>query len=279
MTTVNGKTVLVTGGARGIGKGLARACLEAGAKVVITNLDTAVAERTVAELSAIGPVRAVRCDATDRDAVDALLDDIWANEGPLDVAFSNAGAGGMARILDTSMDDVRQQFATNLYSGLHLVQSYVPRLIDADRAGHIMFTGSENSLVMPPGNADLAMGIYGGTKHALLVIAEWLRHELKGTPVTVSVLMPGPVLTEGLAATFDTLARNPNDAALRARFSPTSEQTLRERFITTAQCAEIALRGLELGLFYIPTQAHIKADVDARHQELSAAFAALGIGT
>jgi NAD(P)-dependent dehydrogenase (short-subunit alcohol dehydrogenase family) len=277
MNSVKDKTVLVTGGARGIGKGLAKACLAEGARVVITNLDVDVAAATVDELSAMGAIRAVRCDATDRGAVDDLFDDIWASEGPVDVAFSNAGTGAMAPILDMPMEEVHQLFATNFDSALNLAQSYAPRLIEADRPGHIMFTGSEHSLSTPPWSADLGFGIYGASKHAMLVVAEWLRNELQDTKVTVSVLMPGPVLTEGLAATFDALASNPNDPALRSRFSETTEHALRDRFISTEVCAEIALRGLAQGLFYIPAQPHIKGDVDARYRELSEAFAALGL--
>jgi NAD(P)-dependent dehydrogenase (short-subunit alcohol dehydrogenase family) len=277
MNTVNDKTVLVTGGARGIGKGLARACLEQGARVIITNLDVDVAARTVEALSALGDIRSVRCDATDRGAVDELFDNIWANEGPVDIVFSNAGSGAMTRLLDTPVDSVHQQFSTNYESAIHLAQSYVPRMVAAGRPGHIMFTGSEHSLVMPSGNADLAMSIYGSTKHALLALAEWLRFELADNNVGVSMLMPGPVLTEALSSTFDALASNPDDPGLRATFSTSSEQTLRDRFISTQRCAEVALRGLQLGLFYIPAQPHIRADVDARHEELSAAFDALGI--
>jgi len=277
MNDLRGRTVLVTGGAQGIGKGLAKACLGAGARVVITNLDEAIAARTVAELGTLGPIRSIRCDATDRAAVDALLDDIWAVEGPVDVAFCNAGAGTMAPILEVPMDQVRAQFAVNLDSALHLSQSLVPRLLADGRAGHIMFTGSENSLVMPHGNRDLAMGIYGGTKHALLVIAEWLRYELSGTPVTVSVLLPGPVLTERLAGTFQALAAEPVDPALRARFPQSAEQTLRERFISTDECAALALAGLAKGLFFIPTQAYILDDVEARYREIRDAFAAMGL--
>jgi NAD(P)-dependent dehydrogenase (short-subunit alcohol dehydrogenase family) len=277
MKDLDGRTVLVTGGAQGIGKGLAKACLGAGARVVITNLDETIAARTVAELSALGSIRSVRCDATDRAAVDALLDQIWAVEGPIDVAFCNAGAGAMAPILEVPMEQVRGQFALNLESAIHLTQSLVPRLLAAGRPGHIMFTGSENSLVMPHENRDLAMGVYGGTKHALLVIAEWLRYELAETPVTVSVLLPGPVLTERLAATFDALAADPVDPALRGRFPQRAEQTLRERFISTDECAALALAGLRKGLFYIPTQAYILEDVEARYREIREAFAAMGL--
>jgi len=277
MKDLQGKTVLVTGGAQGIGKGLAKACLQAGARVVITNLDAAIAARTVKELSVLGPIRSVRCDATDRAAVDALFDDVWASEGPVDVAFCNAGAGAMCPILDVSMAEVQTQFAVNLHSAIHLTQSLVPRLVAAGHSGHIMFTGSENSLVMPHGNRDLAMGIYGGTKHALLVIAEWLRHELADTPVTVSVLLPGPVLTERLAGTFQALAAEPLDPALRARFPQSAERTLRERFISTDECAARALEGLRLGLFYIPTQSYILDDVETRYREIREAFSAMGL--
>ena len=123
----------------------------------------------------------------------------------------------------------------------------------------------------------MKMGIYGTTKHALLVLAEWLRYELRDTGVDVSMLMPGPVLTEGLAGTFEALTQNPDDPGLRSTFSPSSEQTLRDRFISTERCAEMALRGLKLGLFFIPAQPHIQGDVDARHEELAAAFEALGL--
>ena len=134
MESLSEKIVLVTGGAQGIGKGLARACLQRGASVVITNLDSEIAATTVAELSEHGPIRAIRCDATDRNAVDALFDDVWATEGPVDLAFCNAGAGGMGQILETPMADVHHQFSTNLYSAIHLAQSYIPRLVEANRA-------------------------------------------------------------------------------------------------------------------------------------------------
>jgi short-subunit dehydrogenase len=95
--------------------------------------------------------------------------------------------------------------------------------------------------------------------------------------VTVSVLMPGPVLTERLAATFEALSQNPTDPVLRATIPETAERILRERFISPDQCAAMALKGLKKGLFFIPTQAYIKEDVDARYREVSDAFTALGL--
>lgn len=60
----------------------------------ITKLNAESGRQAELELSALGQVRSVRCDGTDRADVDALLDDIWRNEGPLDLVFSNAGTGG-----------------------------------------------------------------------------------------------------------------------------------------------------------------------------------------
>ena len=274
---LQGKTVLVTGGAQGIGRGIARQALLAGAKVVITNLDDAVGTATEAELKSLGSIRRVRADVTDNAASERLLDDIFAREGQLDVIFANAGAGLMKRLMDCSPDDVVSQFDLNYFSNLRLTQGYVRRVQARGAAGHVMYTGSENSLVMPPDNAELKMGIYGATKHALLVTAQWLRHELQGTGVSVSVLMPGPVLTESLVSTFNALATASADDPLHQVIPPHAEKMLRERFITCDECGRIALKGLELGLFFIPTQGYILDDVNTRHRELTAAFEALDL--
>ena len=274
---LQGKTVLVTGGAQGIGKGIARQALLAGAKVVITNLDDAVGTATEAELKSLGSIRRVRADVTDNAASERLLDDIFGREGQLDVIFANAGAGLMKRLMDCSPDDVVSQFDLNYFSNLRLTQGYVRRVQARGAAGHVMYTGSENSLVMPPDNAELKMGIYGATKHALLVTAQWLRHELQGTGVSVSVLMPGPVLTESLVSTFNALATASADDPLHQVIPPHAEKMLRERFISCDECGRIALKGLELGLFFIPTQGYILDDVNTRHRELTAAFEALDL--
>ncbi len=274
---LQGKTVLVTGGAQGIGKGIARQSLLAGARVVITNLDDAVGQATEAELKALGPIRRVRADVTDSAGSAALLDDILAREGRLDVVFANAGSGMMKRLMDCSPADVASQFDLNYFANLWLTQAYVRRVQDRGATGHIMYTGSENSLVMPPDNAELKMGIYGATKHALLVTAQWLRHELVGTGVSVSVLMPGPVLTESLASTFNALAVADAKDPLHQVIPPHAEKMLRQRFISCDECGRIALQGLELGLFYIPTQGYILDDVNTRHDELTAAFKALDL--
>lgn len=271
------KVVLVTGGARGIGKGLAQACLREGATVVITNLHEEVGQQAVQDLAALGSIRWLRCDATDRDQVDALLDNVWQREGAVDLVFSNAGAGGTQRALDAPLSEIHDLFATNFESAIHLTQSYVPRMLRENKPGHIMFTGSEHSVGLPAGNEDLGFAFYGATKHAMLIFAEWLRADLRDTNVSASLLMPGPVLTEGVESTFRLLEEDPDNKAVRAVFSRQVEAILRERAITTEQCAQRALQGLRAGLFYIPTQAHIQQDIERRFEEMQSAFAEMGL--
>ena len=277
--TLQDKVVLVTGGARGIGKGLARASLREGARVVITSLDAEVGAQTAAQLSAFGAVRWVRCDATQRSEVDALLEDIWQREGPLDLVFSNAGTGGNERALQASAAAIQKIHATNFESAVHLAQSCIPRMLLENKPAHVMFTGSEHSVGLPAGNEDLNFAFYGVSKHAMLIFAEWLRADLRDTNVSVSLLMPGPVLTEGVANTFKALDANPDAPEIRAVFSEQVEKLLRERAITTERCASLALKGLRAGLFYIPTQAHIKHDIERRHQELLDAFQIQGLSS
>tara|TARA_A100001037_G_C15137723_1_gene632000 strand:+ start:1384 stop:2220 length:837 start_codon:yes stop_codon:yes gene_type:complete len=277
MKSLNKKNVLITGGAQGIGKGLARACLKEGARVTITNLNKEIADRTISELSSLGKIQSINCDATDPAAVNAMLNQIWHAEGPIDIVFCNAGAGAMRPILETTASDIREQFAVNYDACIYLAQSYVDRMIKEKKAGHIMFTGSEHSLVLPEGSESLAMSIYGGTKHALLIFAEWLKHELKETQISVSMLLPGPVKTERLSDTFSMLEENPDNEDLRQRFSLEAETALRDRFISPEQCAEIALKGLKKNLFFIPAQKHIRVDVLKRNEEIMQAFSALGL--
>jgi short-subunit dehydrogenase len=96
--------------------------------------------------------------------------------------------------------------------------------------------------------------------------------------MSVSLLMPGPVLTESLASTFKILETDQDNRQIRQQFSKEVEALLRERMISTQQCAQRALHGLKQGLFYIPTQSYIKLDIDRRHDEIERAFAALDAG-
>jgi len=105
------------------------------------------------------------------------------------------------------------------------------------------------------------LAFYAATKHSLLIVAEWMKTEMGDTPLDVHVLMPGAVYTPLVAAAIPDPANAPKDLEL----------------IMPERCAEIALKGMDLGLFYIPTQPHLAEDMLLRTQGVQDALKALGL--
>jgi short-subunit dehydrogenase len=134
-------------------------------------------------------------------------------------------------------------------------------LEDAGERGRLMVTASENSLSLPSAIRGSNLAFYGASKHALLIAMEWYRIEQEKGPLDLHVLLPGAVYTPLIAARL-----------------PEPEQAPAElELIMPEECASIALKGMDLGLFYIPTQAHLLDDMQPRSDAIEASLAALGI--
>lgn len=253
-----GTTVLVTGGASGIGAALAKAFIARGAEVVIADLNEALLAETAAALGA----HAIPVDLAAPRAAGELIASAHAWRGRLDVVCSNAGIGHNARLMKPTPDDsVARLFSVNLFAAQRLAQAYVQVLEQTGARGRLMITGSENSLSVPAAVRGFGLGLYGATKHGVLILAEWLRDELEAGPISVHVLLPGAVYTPLIARALPDPALAPPQLGL----------------IMPDRCAEIALRGLDLGLFYIPTHAHIADDMRPRTEGVIAALRALGL--
>lgn len=246
-----GTVALVTGGASGIGKALAAALAARGATVVVADVQAGAG--------------VVRCDLASPGIAETLVARVFEAYGRLDLICSNAGVGRNKRLLKESLDDVAVErlFAVNLFAALRLAQAYVPRVRDAGGRGRLMITGSENSLSVPAAVKGSGLGLYAASKHAMLIAAEWLRDELAGmgAPVDLHVLLPGAVYTPLIAAKLPDPSLAPPELGL----------------IMPGRCAEIALDGIDKGLFYIPTHAHLIDDMCARSEGLAAATKALGL--
>jgi short-subunit dehydrogenase len=180
--------------------------------------------------------------------------------GRLDLVCSNAGIGHNKRILKEPLDAATDRlFNVNLFAAVRLAQAYAARLEAENARGRIMFTASENSLSVPSAVKGMRLGLYAATKHALLITLEWLRDEVAGGPLDVHVLLPGAVYTP-------LVARNLPDP----KMAPPALN-----LIMPDRCAEIALKGMDLGLFYIPTQPHLLADMQPRVDAMKASLKAL----
>lgn len=255
-----GKAVLVTGGASGIGLAMARALRARGARLVLADVAAEGLKSAAAEFgdSAV----TVHCDLAQPAAPPTLIADAFRAFGRLDLVCSNAGIGHNKKVLKEPLDDaVTRLFNINLFAGVRIAQSYHELLVREGAQGRLLLTGSENSLSVPSAVRGRGLGMYAATKHGLLIAAEWLRDETAGGPMSVHVLMPGAVYTPLISRAMPDPAMAPASLDL----------------IMPERCAEIALKGLDLGLFYIPTQKHLARDMVARTQGVSEALKALGI--
>lgn len=262
MIDFQGNAALVTGAGSGIGKALAGALAARGARVVLADVNEAAVKEAAAALGAAG--HAIVCDLADPRAADRLIEQSFAVNGRLDLVCSNAGIGHNRRLMKQAIDDgVERLFAVNLFAGLRLAQAYVRVLEGSGVRGRLMLTGSENSLSVPAAVKGGGLGLYAATKHALLIMAEWLRDELASAPVDLHVLLPGAVYTPLIARAIPDPAKAPPGLGL----------------ISSERCAELALKGMDLGLFYIPTHAHLSDDMRSRSEGVAAALKALGLAS
>jgi NAD(P)-dependent dehydrogenase (short-subunit alcohol dehydrogenase family) len=256
----NGTTALVTGGASGIGKAIAAALRKRGATVILADIDEANLKAASAELGE--STHTIACDLADPKTPARLIEQAHALCGRLDLVCSNAGIGRNKRVLKEPLDaDIERLFNVNLFAGLRLAQTYNAKLTATNARGRMLFTASENSLSVPTAVKGSGLGLYAATKHALLVALEWLRDEAKDAAIDVHVLLPGAVYTPLIARVLPDPAKAP----------PALNLIMPER------CAEIALKGMDLGLFYIPTQAHLLDDMQPRRDAMKASLQALGL--
>jgi NAD(P)-dependent dehydrogenase (short-subunit alcohol dehydrogenase family) len=185
---LSGKTAVVTGGARGIGRSITAALIAKGVRVAIGDVDREAAERTAAELG--DAVVGLPLDVTDLAGFTAFLDDVERRLGPIDILVNNAGIMPITPLEEESEASIKRQLEINLRAVIHGTQEAMRRMRPRG-TGHIVNIAS---LAGKAGTPNLAT--YSATKHAVVGLSEAVRFELKGSGVEVSVVMPGLVNTE-----------------------------------------------------------------------------------
>lgn len=191
MTDVNGRTAFITGGANGIGLGIARAFGRAGAKLALADLDVAALAHAKAELEALTVVEAVELDVRDRAAYARAADEVERVLGPVSLLFNNAGVAGGAPAHQLTYELWDWGLGINLYGVINGVQTFLPRMVARGAGGHIVNTASGAGLAAT-GNGVL----YSTAKYGVVGLSETLHLELAPTGIGVSVLCPGPVSTD-----------------------------------------------------------------------------------
>ena len=192
MQDLTGKVAVITGGASGIGLGLARRFALEGARIVIGDVEADALERAVAELRESGAdVEGVVTDVTDPAQMQALADAAVARFGGVQVFCNNAGVGGGGLSWEMPLSTWEWVIGVDLWGVIHGLRTFVPLLMQQTE-GYIVNTASVAGLVAAP-----FMAPYNAAKHGVVAISETLHHELAmaAPHVKVSVLCPGWVNT------------------------------------------------------------------------------------
>jgi 3-oxoacyl-[acyl-carrier protein] reductase len=190
-TSIAGRGVVVTGGTRGIGKGIAGVFAGAGARVLITGRDEAAAKAAVSETGAVGYVLADVAKKADCDKVAAVAAE---RLGGLDVLCANAGIFPDARLGDLTEEDIDQVLGTNLKGTILTVQACLP-LLKASGHGRVILISS----ITGPVTGYPGWTHYGASKAGQLGFMRTAAIELARDGITVNAILPGNIMTEGLA--------------------------------------------------------------------------------
>jgi 3-oxoacyl-[acyl-carrier protein] reductase len=202
-TPLDGRAVLVTGGTKGIGRGIAEVFAGAGANVVVVGRDRAAGEAAASELSGRGgEVAFVAADVRLAADCERMAAEAVERFGRLDVLCANAGVFPDVKLADMTADDIDDIFATNVRGMMLSIQACLPAL---ERSGHgrVVVTSS----ITGPITGYPGWSHYGATKAAQLGFLRTAAIELAPRGITINAVMPGNIATEGLAELGDEYRR------------------------------------------------------------------------
>ena len=233
MTTLTGKTALVTGASRGIGAAIAKRLAADGASVAITYTKGAeAAAKVVTDIQrAGGKAIAIQADATNAEAVAAAVGKTVATFGRLDVLVNNAGTAIPKPFEETTQDEMDQMIDLNLRGVLIATQAALKQMQDG---GRIITIGScVGERMMTPG-----LVAYAATKGAVKMFAQGLSREVGPRRITVNNIQPGPIDTELNPAAGDWAAPQIANTALK-RYGKVEEIAAMVSFVAGPEAAYI----------------------------------------
>jgi len=195
MFSLEGKTSVVTGGARGIGKVVALEMANAGSNIAVVDVLGDVAAATAAEIEKTHGVKAKAyvCDVTNPTQVNSVMDEIASDFGNLDVLFNNAGIVLHKPALDVTPDEWLNVINVNLNGVFFVAQAFAKKLVKAKRPGSIINTASMSGTIV---NIPQPQASYNSSKAAVIHLTKSLAIELAEHDIRVNSISPGYIETD-----------------------------------------------------------------------------------
>ena len=232
---VNNKIFVVTGGGNGIGRELVLSLLSRGARVAVVDIRKSFLEET-AELSGEKKSKLTThlVDITDREAVEALPNQIFSNHGDIDGLINDAGIiQPFVTVNDLDFEAIKNVMDVNFYGTLYMTKAFLPHLLTRPEA-HIVNISSMGGFLPVPGQT-----VYGASKAAVKLFTEGLSSELLNTHVSVTAVFPGAVDTN--------IAAN---SGVEGSLQMDREQGA-IRMLPPKKAAEIIVDGIEQNRYYV----------------------------
>jgi len=194
LTSIKDRSVIVTGGSKGIGRGIAQVFAKQGAKVMIAARGEEAGNAAAREMSSGGAtVEFCKCDVSDWDSVQNMISTTVERFGGLDVLCANAGAFPQTKMVDMDPSEWDQVLATNLKSAFLCVKAAIPHF-EKGGGGRVVLTSS----ITGPITGFPGWSHYGASKSGQLGFLRTACMELSRYNVTINAVMPGNIYTEGL---------------------------------------------------------------------------------
>jgi len=269
MEEVAGRTAFVTGGASGIGLGMAEAFAAAGMNVVIADLRPDHIEAALERFAGSDrreSVHAIELDVTDRVAFARAADEAERVFGNVHVLCNNAGMGILGPVTAARYDDWDWGLGVLLGGVVNGVQTFLPRMLAHGEGGHIVNTSSMAGVLPIPGAA-----IYITAKAAVIGLSEALRSELGGEGIGVSAFCPGPVQTN-IREGGRTRPPRYADSGYTELERELEERPNSPLWMDPRECGERILAGIRRDDLYIFTHREFREGADERFRAMLASF-------
>jgi 3-oxoacyl-[acyl-carrier protein] reductase len=232
---LSGRTALVTGGSRGIGKAIAGRLAGQGADVAFSYRgNEAAAAATIAEIEALGRRGlAVQADVTDPDAAESLVKSVLEAFGKIDILVNNAGITRDDLIMRMSIEAFREVLETNLFGAFYMTKAVTRPMLKA-KGGRIVNITSVSGQAGQTGQAN-----YSAAKAGLIGLTKATARELASRSITCNAVAPGFVLTELTRDLPEALQAQITTATPLGRFGTTEEVANAVAFLASDEAAFI----------------------------------------